>query len=183
VALALLCVLRPFAAAAQTTPSLVDMARAEEARRKSVKGPVKVYSDKDVDHPAPTVPPGAARTAPTGPDATPVPDAPPPAATPAGGAADGDHDQKWWHDRMERAREDVRRNEAFLEALQSRVNALTTDFVNRDDPYQRAKIGDDRQKAIAELDRVKSDVDKGKKLITDIEEEARRAGVPPGWVR
>ena len=27
------------------------------------------------------------------------------------------------------------------------------------------------------------DIDEGAKLIADIEEEARRAGVPPGWIR
>ena len=67
--------------------------------------------------------------------------------------------------------------------MQSRINALTTDFVNRDDPAQRAVIADDRQKAIAELERLaRANVD-GTKAIADIEEEARRAGVPPGWLR
>ena len=36
--------------------------------------------------------------------------------------------------------------------MQTRINALTTDFVNRDDPAQRAVIEHDRQKALAELD-------------------------------
>jgi hypothetical protein len=77
----------------------------------------------------------------------------------------------------------VRRNEAFAEALQSRINALTTDFVNRDNPVQKRQIGEDRVKALAELERVRSDVEKSKKQIADIEEEARKAGVPPGWLR
>jgi hypothetical protein len=69
------------------------------------------------------------------------------------------------------------------EAFQSRVNALTTDFVNRDDPYQRAQIAVDRQKALAELERVKTEIVRLKQQIADIEEEARQAGVPPGWLR
>ena len=77
----------------------------------------------------------------------------------------------------------MRRNEAFAEALQSRINALTTDFVNRDNPVQKRQIGEDRQKALAELDQVKKDIVNGKKAINDIEEEARRANVPPGWIR
>jgi hypothetical protein len=92
-------------------------------------------------------------------------------------------DEAYWRGRMSAAREDVRRNEAFKEAMQSRINALTADFTARDDPYQRAKIADDRQKALAELTRLTEDIDKGNKLIVDIEEEARRAGVPPGWIR
>ena len=81
------------------------------------------------------------------------------------------------------AHDDIRRNEAFLEAMQTRVNALTADFTARDDPSQRAKIAEDRQKALAEMARLKEDIEKGKKLVVDIEEEARRAGVPPGWIR
>jgi hypothetical protein len=71
----------------------------------------------------------------------------------------------------------------FAEALQSRINALTTDFVNRDNPMQRAQIGEERQKALEELARVKSDIEQNRKLVDDIEEEARKAGVPPGWLR
>jgi hypothetical protein len=71
----------------------------------------------------------------------------------------------------------------FAEALQSRVNGLTADFTARDDPAQRAVVANDRQKALAELDRVKNDIVQQTKAIADIQEEARRAGVPPGWLR
>jgi hypothetical protein len=55
--------------------------------------------------------------------------------------------------------------------------------VNRDDPAQRAVIERDRQKALAELGRLKTSVLETRKAIADLEEEARRAGVPPGWMR
>ncbi len=128
--------------------------------------------------------------------------APPPAATPALAAGDAaakpadssaakpDQAQKsdekgedWWRARMANAREELRRNEMFRDALQTRINSLTNDFSARDDPYQRAQIADDRQKALAELDRVTKEIDSLKKQIADIEEEARQAGVPPGWIR
>jgi hypothetical protein len=67
--------------------------------------------------------------------------------------------------------------------LQSRINALTTDFSARSDPAQRAQIGNDRQKALTELDRVKKEIAANTKAIADIQEEARKAGVPAGWVR
>ena len=73
--------------------------------------------------------------------------------------------------------------EAFAEALQSRINALSTDVVNRDDPYQRAKLAEDRQKAVAELSRVTAEIEQAKKELAAIDEEARQAGVPPGWLR
>jgi hypothetical protein len=71
----------------------------------------------------------------------------------------------------------------FQEALQSRINALSTDFVNRDDPAQRSVIAADRQKAMAELDRVKQESAELQKAIAAIQEEGRRAGAPAGWLR
>ena len=110
-----------------------------------------------------------------------MPDAP----APAGGKAEakGKDDEAAWKSRMNQAREAVRQNEVFAEALQTRINALTTDFVNRDDPFQRSKIGEDRQKALDELDRVKNEIERGKKAILEIEDDARKANVPPGWIR
>jgi hypothetical protein len=84
---------------------------------------------------------------------------------------------------MNAARTDLERTRMFAEALQTRINALTTDFVNRDDPAQRAVIEQERNKALAELARLQKDVEAKTKAIADIEDEARRAGVPPGWLR
>jgi hypothetical protein len=58
-----------------------------------------------------------------------------------------------------------------------------TDFVNRDNPVERAAIEQDRIKALAELDRVKKEIESQTKAIAAIEDEARRAGVPSGWLR
>ena len=156
-------------------PPLAEVARKEQSRRKVAKTPPKVYTNKDLPKGgAPQAPPASGAAAPAS-SATPVSADP---ATPG-----EQKDESWWRARITQAREELRRNEMFLDALQSRINGLSTDFVNRDDPYQRAKIGEDRQKALAELDRVKADVEKQKKQIADIEEEARTAGVPPGWLR
>lgn len=171
----------PVLAAVQTTPSLVELARQEAARRKAIKGVSKVYTDKDVKRAGRA--PEAAAPSPFSalPPPVPAPVAQPEKPQPE--KPDSKKDETWWKTRMNQARDDLRRNDVFAEALQSRINALTGDFVNRDDPYQRAKIGDDRQKAIVELDRVKAEIERSKKQIADIEEEARQAGVPPGWIR
>jgi len=105
-------------------------------------------------------------------------------ATDAQKAAAGEgKGQDYWHGRMAAAQEELRRNQSFAEALQSRINALSAEFSAKDDPYQRAQVADDRQKALAELDRLTSDIDKNKKSISEIEDDARRAGVPAGWIR
>lgn len=165
----------PLAVYAQEQPSLADLARQEAARRKALKTPSKVITDKDLKPARPVSPQAVPGTAPAVPTAQEVPAAEEPAGE--------THDEAWWKGRMEQLREELRRSEIFAETLQTKINALTTDFVNRDDPYQRAKVGEERQKMLAEQDRVKSDTDRIKKAITDLEEEARRAGVPPGWIR
>ncbi|HEX5480495.1 MAG TPA: hypothetical protein VFY79_12325 [Dehalococcoidia bacterium] len=167
--------------------TLGDVAKKEQARRKGDK-PAKVYTNHDLKPPqdAPTPAEAAAAAAAQTAGST---DAPASADKDQKAGADKDkaagsgQGEDYWHQRMAQARESLRQNQVFLEALQSRVNALTTDFGARDDPAQRAKVADDRQKALSEMDRVKGEIDRVTKQIADIEEEARRAGVPPGWLR
>ena len=158
-------------------PTLGEIAKKEQERRKTktTTGTPKVLTNKDLPPSAQQPPPPPA-----------APAAPAAEQKPAEGqksAGEPEKDETWWKQRITQARESLRRNEAFAEALQSRVNALSADFVNRDDPFQRAKIGEDRQKALLEMERVKAEIAENKKQIEDIEEEARKAGVPPGWLR
>ncbi len=157
-------------------PSLVELAQKEQERRKALKAaPAKVFTDKDL--PKPAAPPPVASTAPPATAAVPA------EQKPAEAKPEDQKDETWWRTRMSQAREALRRAQAFADALQSQINAMAADLVNRDDPYQRAKLADDRQKALAELQRVQSEIEQSKKEIADIEEEARKAGVPPGWIR
>jgi len=48
---------------------------------------------------------------------------------------------------------------------------------------QRAVVEKKRLTALAEQERVKGDIAKQTKAITEIEDEARRANVPAGWLR
>jgi SMC interacting uncharacterized protein involved in chromosome segregation len=174
--------------AAGTAParaqSLAEVAKKAADRRKTSgteqKAAPKVYTNDDLK-PAPD----------PSPDATPTP-------APAAASKDASHDaaqkdaakkpeedkgEEYWRGRMSQAREELRRNEMFREALQTRINSLTNDFSARDDPYQRAQLSDDRQKAVAEMGRVTQEIEALKKQVADIEEEARQADVPPGWLR
>ena len=170
--------------------SLGDLAKREQARRKAAPPAAKTYTNDDLKQlPPPTGTPGKPADD-AGQPADPKADAKgadPKAAEPqkvdATKPAEPAKDEAHWRARITAAREDMRRNEAFKEALQTRINALTADFSARDDPYQRAKVSDDRQKALAEMARVSADIEKTIKLIAEIEDEARRAGVPPGWLR
>lgn len=165
------------------TPSLAELAKKEEARRKAVQAPVKLLTNDDVKRGTP--PP--VQPAPADPGGKPTPSAAESVDTAKDKSAsrsdDPQKDEAYWRALMTLARESLRRDEMFAEALQTRINALSADFTARDDPQQRARIAEDRVKALAELDRLKQDIETQKKKIADLEEEARRAGVPPGWLR
>ena len=169
------------------TQSLAELAREGESRRKDVREPAKVYTNKDLGNvPPPSAPVPASDAAKT---ATPGAGAVDKDAKTAGGDAkdkgnkDVVKDQKYWSSQMKDLKSGLDRDQTYAEALQTRVNALTADFSSHDDPAQRSIISQDRQKALAELERSKKAIQNGKKAIADLEEEARRASVPAGWLR
>jgi len=172
---------------------LGDVAKREAERRKAVGTPGKVYTNDNLRTEAP--PTSAPATTPQGTTAPAEPAAQTSAAAP-GAAAPGSQalgtgnapeagpmTEDAWRKRVTAARDALSRAQVFAEALQSRINALTTDFVNRDDPAQRNAIAAERQKSLAELDRVKQEIVDHQKAISAIQDDARRAGVPAGWVR
>ena len=157
--------------------SLADVAKKEQDRRKNVKQGGKTYTNADL-HGAPP-----ATATPAAGAAKPPADAQPDAKVKDKDAKDPARDQSYWTARVKELRAQLDRDQTYAEALQTRINALTRDFVARDDPAQRAVIARDKQKAIDELNRLKQSIENDKKAISDLEEEARKAGVPPGWLR
>ena len=176
-------VLLPALAGAQP---LAAVARSEEARRKELPKGSKVYTNADLtrDRTTPTPPATAAAASGAPAEGGSAAAPPPPAEAPAPPAADTPvRDEKYWRERIGAARAELERSRTFADALQSRISALTTDFVNRDDPAQRSLIDSNRLKALAELERVQREIAAHTKTIAAIEDEARRARVPAGWLR
>lgn len=160
--------------------SLADVAKAEEARRRGVRtGAVKVYTNDDLGGVSAT---GAAPVAPSSASAT-TPKSADPAKPAEEKAVDPTKTQAFWKDRMTTIQQTVARNKLLLEALQAQVNGMNAEFVNTDDPGQRGLLQARLQRASGELQRVQQDIEKQTKAAADLQEEARKAGVPPGWVR
>jgi hypothetical protein len=162
--------------------SLGDLARTEQARRQSVKSSGKVYTNTTLqsagsESPAPPSPPAAKATPPKAPATT------TPAAMSSPPASDRSKDEKYWRDRITAGRAAVQRSQAFFDALQSQINGLYAEFVAMGDPVQRGRIEKKRTEAMAEQGRVKADIAQQTKEIAAIEDEARRASVPAGWLR
>jgi hypothetical protein len=194
----LLVLWRPEASA----QSLALLAKQEEARRKSVNAPAKVYTNRDLK-PEPRAPSSSGAGVP--PDqARPTPDEPkaalqaPVASIPAAttllggekvaevaprGAKGREKGEAHWRALITSARAALERSRVLADALQSRLNALATDIVNRDDPAQRSQLAIERLRALAELDHTRVAISEQVKAIADIEEDARKSGVPPGWLR
>jgi hypothetical protein len=194
------------------TQTLADVARQEEERRKAIKKPSKVYTTADLRRDSsadtPTTVSAPSGPAASTPSSTPsssssdtpgVPSTPAPAAPAAQGSSSsaaqpdgkpvaqapsqGAKDPAFWKGRITQAREQLERSKTLADAMQSRINALNTDFVNTDDPAKRSGVERDRQKALSELERLKKEIKEATRAISDIEEEARKANVPPGWLR
>lgn len=176
--------------------SLGDLARQDEERRKTLATASKVYTNESlrpegapagpVTEPSVESPPAESAGDPSIPaDGEPVSD---PAADPAEDSPEEEPDgapmaEADWRRRIADTRQAEARARILADALQSRINVLAADFVNRDDPAQRDVVAADRQNALAELARVTEEIEQHRQAVIDIQEEARRAGVPAGWVR
>ena len=160
--------------------SLADVAKAEEARRSVVKAGTKVYTNEDLGRTAATTPAPSQSTTGAG--------AATKAAEPATKAAeqkpvDPTKEQAYWKERSTTIQQSLSRSRLLLDALQSQVNGLNAEFVNTDDPGQRNLLQARIQRATGELGRVQQDIEKLSKAAAGLQEEARRAGAPAGWVR
>jgi hypothetical protein len=154
------------------------VAKETEAKRKTVKSSGKVYTNDTLKgDPTPSQPAPSSSTTPAV--------EPSPSGTVDGKTkpAEAPKDEAAWRDRIKAERDGLERAESFASALQSQINGLYGEFTACQAPPQCNEISAKRQKAMADLDRTKKEVETHKKAIADIQEEARKAGVPAGWVR
>ena len=162
--------------------SLADLAKKEEERRKANPQPAKVYTNKDLQK----APPASAQAAGDKPaDASKDADAD---AKDAKGGKGGDEksqvkDQAYWSKRQKDLQTKLEQDQGYASAMQSQINALTTEFTNMDDPVKRSQVEQARQKALSELNRLTKAIVDDQKALAAFQDEARAAGVPPGWLR
>ena len=92
--------------------------------------------------------------------------------------------QRWRRDAKAR-RDAIKRAEAKVAAAQARVDSLLVDLnpTNVMDPNRLQTLEADRAKAAADLEAAKDELAKARQALEDLEEEARKSGVPPGWLR
>ena len=153
--------------------SLADVARKERERQKQTEPQKKTV----------IVETGVATTTPAGTSAA-AETAPLPVLTPGGFKDNNGHDEKYWRERFQQARNDATRAEARVQLLDNKLKELNTQYLNRTDIYNREnvvgkKIGDTQK----QLDDAHKEADQANQKITYLEDELHRAGGPPGWAR
>ncbi len=162
--------------------SLADVSRKTEAARNATPGrpPAKVYTNKDLPAVAQVPPPPASNEAPA---STPAPPATTPAAPPADKLSPGAKDEEYWRDRMRPLRERLDSTRALADETKQQAETLmraadkcfAVGIVCAD--YTESLRLTEEHKALAAY------VARAERDVAALEEEARVAGAPPGWVR
>jgi predicted RNase H-like nuclease (RuvC/YqgF family) len=153
---------------AQGTTGIAEAARKERERQKRVHSETKV-----VGAGAPvTTSAGTASTAATA------------STSVATTTPKQERDEKYWRAQFQKAREDVKRADERIQLLELKLKELNTQMLNRSDVYNREyRLGAEITETQKQLDDARKAADAAKKKITDLEDELRRAGGPPGWAR
>ena len=158
--------------------SLADVARnTAAARNASAERPrAKVYTNKDLSA-ADRVPPAPAtvKTSPTTKET-------PPAAAPDSKIPDIKREE-YWRDRMRPLRERLDHARARADDTKRRAEALMR---AADRCFMIGVVCADYTESLRLTDEHKvllADVASAERDVAELEEEARRAGVPPGWLR
>jgi hypothetical protein len=169
---------------------LADVAAAEARRRKAQTRPTKVYTNDNltgtVEEPAGStaaagsVQPQTAAGTPNSPAANGAKSAAEPAKPEA---VDEKKTEAYWKNRASTIQQSLARHKVLMEAMQSRINALNAEALGADDPGRHSTLQTNLTTATGELDRLKQETEKLNKDWAATQEEARRANVPPGWLR
>ena len=159
--------------------SLAEIAAKELARRAAIKEPARVITDKDL--------PAARRTAtapaPVSPDdGKPGASAANPAVRAATETDDNGHDERWWNARAERLLQRLRGATGKLQIASARAGAISAEMTRSGSTAGTAMMRR-LQGAAAEVERWTAEVANARRALEELEEEARKAGALPGWLR
>lgn len=165
----LLCVFCSFPIAGSAQSPLADAARREGARQKAVQSSV-TYTGV------------ASTTAVTTPSA--VSSVPAPVLRPFVMTDNNGHDEKYWRERFDKAREDLKSAEDRLQLLDNKVTGLNTAFLTRSDITNKENtLGPEISDGQKQLEDARNPVAQAKPRISDLEGELHKAGGPAGWAR
>ena len=90
---------------------------------------------------------------------------------------------RYWRKLISDARATLARSSSYLVALRERSRALATQFYTLEDPVARNAAAAQRKTVLQDIEHLKQDMVTQEEAIAKIEADARKANIPPGWIR
>lgn len=100
-----------------------------------------------------------------------------------GASGPGGRDEKTWRAQAAEAREAVRGAEQTAQSLERQIAKLFGEIQRSTDTNEILRLRAEQKDLEEELERTKQELAKARQELVAFEESARRAGVPPGWIR
>jgi hypothetical protein len=91
--------------------------------------------------------------------------------------------EAFWQGKHQTVEERISEAQSKIDQIQGDIDTLTKAFYEVSDENRKVEINDVRNKKLDELETARRELDEANQAQDDLEEEARIAGVPPGWVR
>ena len=158
--------------------SLAELAKKEKERRAKMKA-TKTFTNQDIeDYKAKHPTPGSGYEGSGKTEGTET------AKNEEGKEKDKTNSEEYWRGRYQETNDRVKGAQEKSDGLQSDINALTRSFYAEGDGVaQRGQIEAERNQRLEDLEAAKKELEEAKQAEEDLQEEARRAGAPPGWLR
>jgi hypothetical protein len=178
---------KPFAKAGSPTPAQAGTDANKAPKPGATKDPGHVFTNADLPEqpvavPSPSPAPGGAGRGSVNVLGSAA--APQTAPSPSGPVSP-EMTEAYWRERAMERRREVGRAEQRVPPIEQRIADLRNDRnpTNLMDPNREQNRQAQLAQALADLERAKADVERAKQALTDLEEDARRKSIPPGWLR
>jgi hypothetical protein len=168
--------------AAALASDVADVAKKEKERRAKIEKSGKTYTNKDVDKLKKkdnVTDDNSAQSQPSDEDQATASDDDSAAQT-----QDDANSEEYWRNRYKEAKDKVAELQAEFDRTQTNLNQMQSSLAATGGSQLPGDAGGDAFRTLmAHRDEVKQQLDDAKAALDGLEDEARKAGVPPGWVR
>ena len=169
--------------AAALASDVADVAKKEKERRAKIDKSGKTYTNKDVDalkKKSNATDDSSAQSQPSDDDQATASDD----DTAASQTQDDANSEEYWRNRYKEAKDKVAEVQAEFDRTQTNLNQLQSSLAATGGTQLPGDAGGDAYRTLmAHRDELKQQLDDAKAALDGLEDEARKAGVPPGWVR
>jgi hypothetical protein len=173
-----------FVAETPSAQTVADIARRERARQKQTEPARKgTYTNGSATVNSTSAAPATANA--SAPAEKPAENKTATAAAKTTGATDRNgHDEKYWREAFQKAREAVRQADEKVQVQESKLKDLNTQLLRQSDIYNKENVlGPLITGAQQNLEAAKAEAEQARNKVSSLEDELRAAGGLPGWAR